>query len=78
MSVNMMAPETQSDKQHEQSESQVVVLSDDDDDDAVFDYDADEVTLSSIKTSKTVTFSIRANYTEWEPREAFREFVQNW
>ena len=37
-----------------------------------------EVTLESIQNSKTINFSIRANYTKWKPREAFRELVQNW
>ncbi|KAM7187192.1 hypothetical protein V8F33_011371 [Rhypophila sp. PSN 637] len=49
-----------------------------------FDFDSDEydsdpeVTLESIQKSKTIVFSIRANYTNWAPREAFRELVQNW
>jgi len=49
-----------------------------------FDFDSDEydsdpeVTLESIQKSKTISFSIRANYTNWAPREAFRELVQNW
>jgi hypothetical protein len=43
------------------------------------DYMSDsEVTLCSIDKSKTISFSIRANYTKWAPREAFRELVQNW
>ncbi|KAH6633897.1 hypothetical protein B0J18DRAFT_452760 [Chaetomium sp. MPI-SDFR-AT-0129] len=41
------------------------------------EHDADE-TLDSIVKSKTITFSIHANYTNWAPREAFRELVQNW
>ncbi|KAH6632518.1 hypothetical protein F5144DRAFT_603256 [Chaetomium tenue] len=36
-----------------------------------------EITLSSIAKSKTISFSIHANYTGWKPREAFRELVQN-
>jgi hypothetical protein len=40
--------------------------------------DGPEVTLHSIAKSKTINFSIRANYTNWAPREAFRELVQNW
>jgi hypothetical protein len=43
------------------------------------DYVADpEITLDSIAKSKTINFSICANYTKWAPREAFRELVQNW
>lgn len=42
-----------------------------------YDYDPD-ITLDDIGKSKTIPFSIRANYTNWEPREAFRELVQNW
>jgi len=43
------------------------------------EYDNDpEVTLESIQKSKTIKLSIRANYTNWAPREAFRELVQNW
>ena len=43
------------------------------------EYDLDtEVTLHSIRTSKTINFSIRSNYTEWTARDAFRELVQNW
>jgi hypothetical protein len=42
-----------------------------------YDYNP-EVTLESIQKSKTINFSIRANYTNWEPREAFRELAQNW
>ncbi|KAM7185075.1 hypothetical protein V8F20_011940 [Naviculisporaceae sp. PSN 640] len=38
------------------------------------EYDSNpEVTLESIPKSKTILFSIRANYTNWAPREAFRE-----
>ncbi len=37
-----------------------------------------EITLGSIEKSKTINLSIRANYTKWKPREAFRELVQNW
>lgn len=37
-----------------------------------------ELTLDSIGRSHTINFSIRSNYTDWEPREAFRELVQNW
>jgi len=48
-----------------------------DDDDREYDDDPD-VTLDDIDKSKTINFSIRANYTDWEPREAFRELVQNW
>lgn len=51
--------------------------SDEDFDSDGYDYDP-EVTLESIKKSKTINFSIRANYTDWVPREAFRELVQNW
>ncbi|KAK4199869.1 hypothetical protein QBC40DRAFT_254598 [Triangularia verruculosa] len=35
-------------------------------------------TLDSIGQSKTINFPIRASYTRWEQREAFRELVQNW
>ena len=27
---------------------------------------------------KHIPFTISANYTNWKPREAFRELVQNW
>lgn len=37
-----------------------------------------ETTLDSIQKSKTINFSIHADYTTWAPREAFRELVQNW
>ncbi|KAK0737992.1 hypothetical protein B0T18DRAFT_440912 [Schizothecium vesticola] len=50
---------------------------DEDFDSDEYDYDP-EVTLESIQKSKTINFSIRANYTNWVPREAFRELVQNW
>jgi hypothetical protein len=36
------------------------------------------VTLSSINTRKCITLSMKASYTKWGPREAFRELVQNW
>jgi hypothetical protein len=47
-----------------------------DDDDGYAD--DPEITLASIEKSKTVNFSIRASYTDWKAREAFRELVQNW
>ena len=50
---------------------------DDEDYDEDYDYDP-EITLRDIDKSKTINFSIRANYTSWAPREAFRELVQNW
>lgn len=34
--------------------------------------------LVDIKKSKVLNFAIRANYTTWQPREAFRELLQNW
>jgi len=52
-------------------------LSDSNSDSEGYDYDP-EVTLESIEKGKTINFSIRANYTNWAPREAFRELVQNW
>ncbi len=51
--------------------------SDEEEDDEEYEDDP-EVTLRSIDKSKTINFSIRANYTNWAPREAFRELVQNW
>jgi len=51
--------------------------SDDEDDGEDYGYDP-EITLGSIDKSKTINFSIHANYTKWAPREAFRELVQNW
>ncbi|KAI0128657.1 hypothetical protein BJ170DRAFT_622518 [Xylariales sp. AK1849] len=36
------------------------------------------VKLSDIITSKTIHTNIRCTYTQWTPREAFRELVQNW
>lgn len=47
------------------------------DDDGGYDCDP-EITLSSIAKSKTINLSLRAEYTNWKPREAFRELVQNW
>jgi len=42
-------------------------------------YDAEEPdTLRSIKHSREIQLSITTNYTKWETREAFREFIQNW
>jgi hypothetical protein len=49
----------------------------DDDDEEDYEYDP-EITLRSIVNSKTINFSIKASYTNWKPREAFRELVQNW
>jgi hypothetical protein len=37
-----------------------------------------KATLDSIVKSETINFPIRANYTNWKPREAFRELLQNW
>ena len=51
--------------------------SDEEEDDEEYEDDP-EVTLRPIVKSKTINFSIRANYTNWAPREAFRELVQNW
>ncbi len=42
-----------------------------------YEYDP-EIILDSMDKSKTINFSIRANYTKWAPREAFRELVQHW
>jgi hypothetical protein len=50
----------------------------DDGDDGEYHSDDPDITLASIEWSKTINFSIRANYTNWAPREAFRELVQNW
>jgi hypothetical protein len=50
----------------------------DDGDDSEYYSDDPDITLASIEWSKTINFSIRANYTNWAPREAFRELVQNW
>lgn len=42
------------------------------------EYDDDpETTLDSIVKSKTINLSICASYTNWKPREAFRELIQN-
>jgi hypothetical protein len=49
--------------------------SDNDSDDG-YDYDP-ETSLSSIGKSKTINLSLRADYTTWQPPEAFRELVQN-
>jgi hypothetical protein len=46
-------------------------------DDEDYGYESD-ITLASIEKSKTISFSIHVNYTNWAPREAFRELVQNW
>jgi hypothetical protein len=59
-----------------QADMNIDASSSDEDDDG-YDYDP-EVTLGSIQRSMTINFSIRANYTNWKPREAFRELVQNW
>ncbi|KJR86018.1 uncharacterized protein SPSK_08727 [Sporothrix schenckii 1099-18] len=46
--------------------------------DVGYEYDP-QTTLESIEKSKTINFTISANYTSgWQPREAFRELVQNW
>ncbi|CAK7204861.1 hypothetical protein SEUCBS139899_007623 [Sporothrix eucalyptigena] len=34
--------------------------------------------LDSAKDTVKINFNIRYNYTNWKPREAFRELVQNW
>ncbi|SPO07754.1 uncharacterized protein DNG_10449 [Cephalotrichum gorgonifer] len=47
------------------------------DEEGDYDYDP-QVTLEEIERSKTISFSIHAGYTDWKPREAFRELVQNW
>ena len=39
------------------------------------DYAAD---IRSVQKSRTIHFSLRGDYTDWSPREAFRELVQNW
>jgi hypothetical protein len=44
----------------------------------VIDTTMTETTLESIVKSKTINFSICASYTNWKPREVFRELVQNW
>jgi hypothetical protein len=49
----------------------------DGDDSGEHDIETD-ISLDSIEHSKTINYSIRANYTTWKPREAFRELVQNW
>lgn len=35
-------------------------------------------TVSSLPDRQTISLSLRATYTKWNPREAFREIVQNW
>lgn len=50
---------------------------DDDDDEYGYDNDPEEP-LRAVGQSMTIILSISANYTNWEPREAFRELVQNW
>jgi hypothetical protein len=52
--------------------------SSDDYDDDIGYADESDITLASIEKSKTINFSIRASYTDWKAREAFRELVQNW
>lgn len=47
-------------------------------DDNDLDVDEPETTLDTIDKSKTITLPIRAKYTNWDPREAFRELLQNW
>ncbi|KAG8156593.1 hypothetical protein KVR01_013544 [Diaporthe batatas] len=34
--------------------------------------------FKSIKTKKKISLGVDATYTDWDPREAFREFIQNW
>ncbi|KAK0739910.1 hypothetical protein B0T21DRAFT_284093, partial [Apiosordaria backusii] len=46
---------------------------DDESDDSDDNQKESEETLDSIKHSKTINFPIRASYTKWESREAFRE-----
>lgn len=46
--------------------------------DSTTDGDDPIITLDSIDKSKRIKTSIRAGYTDWEAREAFRELVQNW
>ncbi|KAL2132430.1 hypothetical protein VTI74DRAFT_3799 [Chaetomium olivicolor] len=55
----------------------IVYESSSEDDGEEYDYDP-EIILRSIDKSMTINFSIRANYTNWKLREAFRELVQNW
>ncbi|KAM0744660.1 hypothetical protein ACQRIT_000044 [Beauveria bassiana] len=42
------------------------------------DSDSDFPTVNSLPDRQTISLSIRAAYTDWNPREAFRELVQNW
>lgn len=51
------------------------VSDDDESDDSDFAFDSP---LSSLPDRLTISLSVRAAYTNWHPREAFRELVQNW
>lgn len=42
------------------------------------DSDSDFPTIDSLPDRQTISLSVRAAYTNWDPREAFREIVQNW
>lgn len=56
----------------------VVDLTSSGDDDSSYEHEP-EVILSPLGNKPiTINFSVRANYTTWAPREAFRELVQNW
>lgn len=47
------------------------------DDDVAFEEELD--TLDLIKKSHSIKLSVSHKYTDsWEPREAFREMLQNW
>ncbi|GAB1315574.1 hypothetical protein MFIFM68171_05784 [Madurella fahalii] len=59
------------------NEKSSVPSSDEEEDDDGYDNDP-EITLDSVERSRTINLSIRATYTNWTPRDAFRELVQNW
>lgn len=42
------------------------------------DPDFDLLSVKSLPDRQTISLSVRAAYTNWNPREAFRELVQNW
>lgn len=35
-------------------------------------------TTAYLPSRQTISLSVRSTYTNWNPREAFRELVQNW
>lgn len=51
------------------------VSEDDESDDSHITFDSP---LSLLPDRLTISLSVRAAYTNWQPRAAFRELIQNW